>query len=273
MRHTIQELSPICIKLFERVTYALPNDIASRLTRSRGMRVHGTKRTLLLFNVWDRNQSDVLPSQHFCYCLGYDPDHLWTSQTQPTDWYFHLWLNTVRIYRERETVKKTLEQEIAKRCPKGFTFALYDRAISVQINFNLTNAESDLIPYLQKRYVELIQSIHPTLMPIIDQFATNGSRSEVKAEVAKRGRIKVRPPGPANRELLAEYSRSVPPSWKPKILASRNGRCAHCNKVLEPRGYHIDHIIPFTRGGRTVMENLQALCPECNTKKGNRRIG
>lgn len=36
---------------------------------------------------------------------------------------------------------------------------------------------------------------------------------------------------------------------------------------------HVDHILPVSRGGRTVVENLQTLCAPCNLGKGNRFVG
>jgi len=30
-----------------------------------------------------------------------------------------------------------------------------------------------------------------------------------------------------------------------------------------------DHIVPWSKGGKSVLENLQMLCTDCNLKKGN----
>lgn len=33
---------------------------------------------------------------------------------------------------------------------------------------------------------------------------------------------------------------------------------------------HIDHITTFSKGGKTILDNLQAPCGKCNLGKGNR---
>ncbi len=44
-------------------------------------------------------------------------------------------------------------------------------------------------------------------------------------------------------------------------------RCQHCGGWDK---LSVDHIIPESKGGPTVLENLQALCRSCNSKKGAR---
>jgi 5-methylcytosine-specific restriction endonuclease McrA len=36
---------------------------------------------------------------------------------------------------------------------------------------------------------------------------------------------------------------------------------------------HIDHIIPFSKGGRNHVRNYQLTCSTCNKKKGDKIIG
>ena len=45
------------------------------------------------------------------------------------------------------------------------------------------------------------------------------------------------------------------------------GRCQQCERKLT-KSFHADHITAFSKGGATVIENGQALCPNCNLKKG-----
>jgi superfamily II DNA or RNA helicase len=47
------------------------------------------------------------------------------------------------------------------------------------------------------------------------------------------------------------------------------GKCEDCGEELKP-GWHGDHDIAYSMGGVTDVTNIQALCPKCNWKKGNK---
>lgn len=50
-----------------------------------------------------------------------------------------------------------------------------------------------------------------------------------------------------------------------------NYRCACCGVADKSRLYfQVDHIVPMNRGGKSVAENLQILCRQCNGTKGDR---
>ena len=48
-----------------------------------------------------------------------------------------------------------------------------------------------------------------------------------------------------------------------------NGKCSKCSACLS-EDFHADHIRPFSKGGKTLLINGQALCSKCNVKKSNK---
>ncbi len=55
------------------------------------------------------------------------------------------------------------------------------------------------------------------------------------------------------------------------VLKRDNYTCQICGaKASDGVKLHVDHIIPITRGGKTVMSNLQTLCERCNVGKSNK---
>ena len=59
-----------------------------------------------------------------------------------------------------------------------------------------------------------------------------------------------------------------------EIMARQDGKCAYCHINIEnPAHSHdrasVDHIVPRSRGGTDDLDNLQFLCVQCNSKKGN----
>lgn len=44
--------------------------------------------------------------------------------------------------------------------------------------------------------------------------------------------------------------------------------CGICSEPVEPNDVHLDHIIPYSRGGPTTVENLRVTHSACNLRKG-----
>lgn len=52
------------------------------------------------------------------------------------------------------------------------------------------------------------------------------------------------------------------------LFVIAGGICQQCGADLDPT-FHADHILPFSKGGLTTLSNGQALCRNCNLKKGS----
>lgn len=62
--------------------------------------------------------------------------------------------------------------------------------------------------------------------------------------------------------------RAFPEDIKLAVWEKQNHVCLHCGKVFDFEFMEGDHITPWREGGRTVAENCQMLCRECNRRKG-----
>jgi diadenosine tetraphosphate (Ap4A) HIT family hydrolase len=61
----------------------------------------------------------------------------------------------------------------------------------------------------------------------------------------------------------------IPDSLRFLVLKAAGGRCQLCGILAKERPIDVDHIIPRSRGGKTELANLQALCSKCNRSKRN----
>ena len=64
------------------------------------------------------------------------------------------------------------------------------------------------------------------------------------------------------------------PNWRVRFLVMKkdNFKCCICgvSPSKDPSiELHIDHIVPWSKGGETTIDNLQTLCTKCNIGKSN----
>lgn len=56
------------------------------------------------------------------------------------------------------------------------------------------------------------------------------------------------------------------------IIRRDESTCWICKKLCEAGDIHLDHVLPITRGGKHVPENIRVACTSCNQWHGNRII-
>lgn len=114
------------------------------------------------------------------------------------------------------------------------------------IYYNQNKDRTDLNPKkLEKRVSELMADDDVTRKPGVYEYVLTGSERALSIRAFDK------------RDARAAYER-------------QKGICPLCGKHFEFEEMQADHIIPWSKGGRTVPENCQMLCRDCNLKKSNR---
>ena len=63
--------------------------------------------------------------------------------------------------------------------------------------------------------------------------------------------------------------RTFDPRMKRTAYEKQKGFCKKCGKHFELEQMEADHITPWSKGGKTLAENCQMLCKDCNRKKSD----
>lgn len=63
--------------------------------------------------------------------------------------------------------------------------------------------------------------------------------------------------------------RAFTPKMARTAYERQQGICPKCDKHFEIEDMQADHITPWSRGGKTIQENCQMLCADCNRRKSN----
>ena len=68
-------------------------------------------------------------------------------------------------------------------------------------------------------------------------------------------------------EEITTIRKAITEKERQAIFDRNNWRCVECGSE---ENLQVDHIIPFSKGGTTDLDNLQTLCRTCNRKKSNK---
>jgi hypothetical protein len=118
-----------------------------------------------------------------------------------------------------------------------------------------------------KAYIGRFGTWNRALQAFVDRVNADIGRSqdprpaEIQAEVVEpRSTV-----SPADR-------RKVPLGLRWAVIVRDRCRCVLCGRSPATHlgvSLDADHIVPFSKGGKTIIENLRTLCEECNLGKGS----
>lgn len=60
----------------------------------------------------------------------------------------------------------------------------------------------------------------------------------------------------------------VTPKVRFSVLTRDGFRCTYCGRSAKETNLEIDHVVPRSGGGKTIMQNLRTACQDCNVGKG-----
>jgi 5-methylcytosine-specific restriction endonuclease McrA len=80
----------------------------------------------------------------------------------------------------------------------------------------------------------------------------------------------IRAPAVVRLLRFVRIGRKSPPLCRSNILARDNFQCQYCARQLSTREATLDHVVPRSKGGKTLWDNIVCCCATCNRKKGGR---
>ncbi len=65
---------------------------------------------------------------------------------------------------------------------------------------------------------------------------------------------------------------ALPEALARAVRSSAQGRCQYClmHESLQGATFHVEHVIPRSKGGESTLENVALACPGCNLHKADK---
>ena len=139
---------------------------------------------------------------------------------------------------------------------------------------NIQTRYKQLIEKRQKAVIENISNINSELILKIEKYK---NENETIVEFIENAILKSLPKEMLSQDELKALNRRrhINDNTRYAVLERAGFKCQCCGEKPGKENnitLHIDHIIPFSMGGKDTIDNLQVLCNKCNASKGNRFI-
>ncbi len=201
-------------------------------------------------------------------------------------------LKNVALKLNREKITRSEYEENGKYSSKTFEkqFGTWNKALEkagLQLNIQHNISDLELFENIEKVWLHLgRQPLYAEFRQPLSKYSTRpyekrfGSwlkaleafvefmsiDAEQKAEVEKSVYEQIQ-----NTEIEFKHKTKRQPSerLKVQVLMRDGNKCRLCGYIVTGDNIHFDHIKPWSKGGETVLENIQVLCETHNLAKGN----
>ena len=138
--------------------------------------------------------------------------------------------------------------------------SIYDPVHGKLVNTTLGDFPNDfLVVSLLKGHYQGNKGYQLEVIPNVNEFSRSAEASD---DDLKRVPLKI---------VANKSKRAIPLGLRYLILKNDGFKCVACgNGPAEGAKLHVDHKVPFSHGGLTVMSNLRTLCANCNLGRSNR---
>ena len=117
--------------------------------------------------------------------------------------------------------------------------------------------------YSESPYITKYGSWRKTLEAFVDYI--NSDNEEIKEIEEIENNIT-----DLRQDILKHSTkRDISDRLKVKVLIRDGNKCRLCGITVTGDNIHFDHIKPWSKGGETILENIQVLCAPHNLAKGN----
>jgi len=146
---------------------------------------------------------------------------------------------------------------------------LFENLEAVWISLGCQPGRRDMIKplsrYSERPYLNKYRSWRKALEAFVEYINSGSEESQESKEVLEHISVNKREKATFSHKTKRDISEKL----KVRILLRDGNKCKLCGVTVTGENIHFDHIKPWSKGGETVVENLQVLCAKHNLAKSD----
>lgn len=161
-----------------------------------------------------------------------------------------------RIIKWKKDTEKSIENSFLRK----YRYNQYKKTVDDQYAYLFKTVRKQT-RYTQRNYVKTSYKVE------VDDGAWTANWNGLEARHRQLEKINFE--CTINEYYCKDQRRRMTKELKEEIQKRDNYTCQICGKYMPDKvGLHVDHIVPISRGGKSIESNLRVLCSRCNGKKG-----